>query len=120
MSRGFTLSIYLRGRTRSLLLPPLGKPEGGRPPPCQAGAAVDIRAQAHRAGKRIVGYGAPAKANTLLNYCGIGPELLEFGDRGFAGEDAADVGGGAFVIGFATRSFAALAFVGSPTVPVRE
>lgn len=33
---------------------------------------------AHRAGKRVVGYGAPAKANTLLNYCGIGPELLEF------------------------------------------
>jgi hypothetical protein len=33
---------------------------------------------AHRAGKRVVGYGAPAKANTLLNFCGIGPELLEF------------------------------------------
>ena len=31
---------------------------------------------AHRAGARIVGYGAPAKGNTLLNYCGIGPELL--------------------------------------------
>ena len=27
--------------------------------------------------KRVVGYGAPAKGNTLLNYCGIGPELLE-------------------------------------------
>lgn len=34
--------------------------------------------EAHRAGKRVVGYGAPAKANTLLNYCGIGPELLAF------------------------------------------
>lgn len=31
-----------------------------------------------RAGKTIVGYGAPAKGNTLLNYCGIGPELLDF------------------------------------------
>ena len=29
-------------------------------------------------GKRIAGYGAPAKGNTLLNYCGIGPELLPF------------------------------------------
>ena len=29
-------------------------------------------------GKTIVGYGAPAKGNTLLNYCGIGPDLLEF------------------------------------------
>ena len=29
-------------------------------------------------GKRIIGYGAPAKGNTLLNYCGIGPELLPY------------------------------------------
>lgn len=29
-------------------------------------------------GKRIAGYGAPAKGNTLLNYYGIGPEILEF------------------------------------------
>ncbi len=31
-----------------------------------------------RRGNRIVGYGAPAKGNTLLNYCGIGPEFLPF------------------------------------------
>jgi len=29
-------------------------------------------------GKRVVGYGAPAKANTLLNYCGVRTDLLEF------------------------------------------
>jgi hypothetical protein len=29
-------------------------------------------------GKSVVGYGAPAKGNTLLCYCGIGPELLSF------------------------------------------
>jgi len=29
-------------------------------------------------GKTVAGYGAPAKGNTLLNYCGIGPELLPF------------------------------------------
>ncbi|MBU6499128.1 MAG: methyltransferase [Rhodospirillales bacterium] len=33
---------------------------------------------ARRAGQRVAGYGAPAKGNTLLNYCGIGPELLAF------------------------------------------
>ena len=33
---------------------------------------------ARREGKTVVGYGAPAKGNTLLNYCGIGPELLSF------------------------------------------
>lgn len=34
--------------------------------------------QFKREGKRIAAYGAPAKGNTLLNYCGIGPELIEF------------------------------------------
>ena len=29
-------------------------------------------------GKQVVGYGAPAKGNTLLNYCGVGPELLSY------------------------------------------
>ncbi len=29
-------------------------------------------------GKRIAGYGAPAKGNTQLNYCGIGTDLLEY------------------------------------------
>jgi SAM-dependent methyltransferase len=31
-----------------------------------------------RAGKRVVGYGAPAKGNTLLNYCGIRSDFLDF------------------------------------------
>ena len=31
-----------------------------------------------REGKRIAGYGAPGKGNTLLNYCGIRTDLLEF------------------------------------------
>jgi SAM-dependent methyltransferase len=31
-----------------------------------------------RQGKRLAGYGAPAKGSTLLNYYGIGPDLLEF------------------------------------------
>jgi 2-polyprenyl-3-methyl-5-hydroxy-6-metoxy-1,4-benzoquinol methylase len=31
-----------------------------------------------RAGKSVVGYGAPAKGNTLLNYCGIRSDLIEY------------------------------------------
>jgi SAM-dependent methyltransferase len=38
------------------------------------GFFIEIR----RNGKTIAGYGAPAKASTLLNYCGIGPEFLPF------------------------------------------
>jgi C-methyltransferase C-terminal domain/Putative zinc binding domain/Methyltransferase domain len=34
--------------------------------------------QAKDAGKIICGYGAPGKGNTLLNYCGIGTDFLEF------------------------------------------
>ncbi|MBO3463151.1 class I SAM-dependent methyltransferase [Aetokthonos hydrillicola Thurmond2011] len=29
-------------------------------------------------GKSIVGYGAPAKGNTLLNYCGIGKDFIDY------------------------------------------
>ena len=29
-------------------------------------------------GKRVVGYGAPGKGNTLLNYCGIRSDLVEY------------------------------------------
>ena len=39
---------------------------------------LDFLITARREGKSVVGYGAPAKGNTLLNYCGVGPELLEF------------------------------------------
>jgi len=34
--------------------------------------------QAKNEGKKIVGYGAPAKGNTLLNYCGIRTDFLEY------------------------------------------
>ncbi len=34
--------------------------------------------EAREQGKGVVGYGAPAKGNTLLNYCGIRTDLLEY------------------------------------------
>ncbi|PSB53644.1 class I SAM-dependent methyltransferase [Chamaesiphon polymorphus] len=33
---------------------------------------------AKRAGKTVVGYGAPGKGNTLLNYCGIRTDFLDY------------------------------------------
>ncbi len=33
---------------------------------------------AREQGKRVVGYGAPAKGNTLLNYCGVRTDLLDY------------------------------------------
>ncbi len=34
--------------------------------------------KAKQDGKSVVGYGAPAKGNTLLNYCGIGRDFLDY------------------------------------------
>ena len=39
---------------------------------------VEFLIECRRAGKRVAGYGAPGKGNTLLNYCGIRTDLLEF------------------------------------------
>ncbi|BCB20234.1 class I SAM-dependent methyltransferase [Bosea sp. ANAM02] len=41
-------------------------------------ALLDFLIAARRDGKRVAAYGAPAKGNTLLNYCGVGPELVAF------------------------------------------
>ena len=41
-------------------------------------AVLDFFVTAKRAGKRIVAYGAAAKGNTLLNYCGLGAEMIDF------------------------------------------
>ena len=35
---------------------------------------IDLKRQ----GKSIAGYGAPAKGNTLLNYCGVGTDFLDY------------------------------------------
>ena len=50
---------------------------------CQPGSAYEARPArvliaAKEEGKRICGYGAPGKGNTLLNYCGIGTDFLDF------------------------------------------
>ena len=39
---------------------------------------LDFLIDAKRKGKTIVGYGAPGKGNTLLNYCGIRTDFLDF------------------------------------------
>jgi hypothetical protein len=41
-------------------------------------ALLSLLSDMKRQGQRIVGYGAPAKGNTLLNYYSIGPEVLDF------------------------------------------
>jgi hypothetical protein len=41
-------------------------------------ALLEFLIEARKSGKRIVGYGAPGKGNTLLNYCGIRQDFLDF------------------------------------------
>ena len=39
---------------------------------------LDFLIDAKRMGKAVVGYGAPGKGNTLLNYCGIRTDFLDY------------------------------------------
>ena len=39
---------------------------------------LDFLIEAKRAKRKVVGYGAPAKGNTLLNYCGIKSDLIPY------------------------------------------
>jgi len=39
---------------------------------------LDFLIKAKQSGKTIAGYGAPAKGNTLLNYCGVRGEFIEY------------------------------------------
>ena len=41
-------------------------------------AILDFLIRARREGKTIAGYGAPGKGNTLLNYCGIRTDFLDY------------------------------------------
>lgn len=41
-------------------------------------ALLELLIRLRREGKRIAGYGAPGKGNTLLNYCGIRGDILEY------------------------------------------
>jgi hypothetical protein len=41
-------------------------------------ALVGLLTELRRAGKQIVGYGAPGKGNTLLNFCGIRTDFLDY------------------------------------------
>ena len=50
-----------------------------------AEACADVKAgllayliEARRTGRTVAAYGAPAKGNTLLTYCGVGPELVSY------------------------------------------
>jgi hypothetical protein len=41
-------------------------------------ALLELLIDLRRQGKQVVGYGAPGKGNTLLNYCGIREDLLDY------------------------------------------
>lgn len=39
---------------------------------------INILEDAKKSGKSVAGYGATSKSTTILNYCGIGPDLIDF------------------------------------------
>jgi len=60
----------------------LASPEGYRSFACQVKetkwAFVEFLINAAKEGKSVAGYGAPGKSATLLNYCGIGRDSIEY------------------------------------------
>ncbi len=41
-------------------------------------ALTSLLKEINKEGKRVVGYAATSKSTTILNYCGVGPNLIEF------------------------------------------
>lgn len=41
-------------------------------------ALLEFLIEAKRDGRQVVGYGAPGKGNTLLNYCGVRTDMLDY------------------------------------------
>lgn len=41
-------------------------------------ALTSLLKNIRKEGSRVVGYAATSKSTTILNYCGIGPDLIEF------------------------------------------
>jgi C-methyltransferase C-terminal domain/Methyltransferase domain/Putative zinc binding domain len=39
---------------------------------------TNLLSELHRGGKRVAGYGAPAKSATLLNFCDVGPTWIQY------------------------------------------
>src|SRR5262249_27060519 len=88
---GSTWPTSPRRNRRQSALPTLWRANGG-PGLCEIPASLCFAPHCRRTkrnllsfliagkgeGKTICGYGAPGKGNTLLNYCGIGTDFLEF------------------------------------------
>ena len=60
------------------LRPRRGVPRVRRPGGGDEVGLLELLIGLRRDGKSVVGYGAPGKGNTLLNYCGIRTDLLEY------------------------------------------
>jgi hypothetical protein len=69
----------LRAREREFGLQSLALYEGfGQRVAAVKRRLLDFLLRAKDEGRRVVGYGAPGKGNTLLNYCGIRTDFLDF------------------------------------------
>jgi SAM-dependent methyltransferase len=71
--------ISLERRERALGLDTLASYEGFAEQVIESKhSLLELLIRLRREGKRVAGYGAPGKGNTLLNYCGIRTDLVEF------------------------------------------
>lgn len=72
-------AVALREREHSLGFGELGGYQGfGERVTATKRRLLSFLIEARDAGKSVVGYGAPGKGNTLLNYCGIRTDFLDY------------------------------------------
>ena len=74
---GRVAELLERERTAGLFEPGTYRRFGARVAELKC-ALLEFLIAAKRAGRRIAGYGAAAKGNTLLNYCGVRTDFLDY------------------------------------------
>jgi SAM-dependent methyltransferase len=75
---GPSVANLIAEETRAGLASPEGYDQFARKVKETKLALVDFLITAARQGKSVAGYGAPGKSATLLHYCGIGKDLIQF------------------------------------------
>ena len=76
--RGHTSSLRLIAREERSATRPSSPIRNSPSRSARPSANSQVPRRSKDAGKKVVGYGAPGKGNTLLNYCGIRTDFLDY------------------------------------------
>ena len=72
------LDVSVQYRIDGVMAPRILEETGDAESAVRVHLVPKLRSLLREQGKSIVGYGAPAKGNTLLNYCGVRTDLIDY------------------------------------------